>query len=118
MSSPKNKNKTRKNKKNVSFSLNNAVRSFSPINKEIKGLLFYNKTDFVNFQNDKNKKRKSLVDMVKKIIQKNAEKPKIIFTNEKDEEEDDDKIKLPKGYVKKSRYSSGGKRRTYKKRRD
>lgn len=116
MSSPKN-NKTRKNKKNVSFSVNNAVRSFSPINKEIKGLLFYNKTDFVNFQNDKNKKRKSLVDMVKKIIQKNAEKPKIIFTNEKDEE-DDDKIKLPKGYVKKSRYSSGGKRRTYKKRRD
>jgi len=101
----------RKTKKNVSFSNNKTVRSFSPVNHTIKNDLFYNNSDYERFKVERRKER----------AEKSLEtKPKpepikiIIFTNE----EDDGTIKLPDGYVKKSRYGSGGKRRTYKKRRN
>jgi hypothetical protein len=108
MSSPR----TRKTRKNVSFSNNKAVRSFSPVNHTIKNVLFYNNSDYERFKVERRKERaeKSVENKPKSEPTKN-----IIFTND---EEDDGTIKLPKGYVKKSRYGSGGKRRTYKKRRN
>jgi hypothetical protein len=104
---------TRKTKKNVSFSNNKSVRSFSSVNHTIKNDLFYNNNDYERFKVERRKERteKSVEPKNKTELTKN-----IIFTNEKDE--DDGTIKLPKGYVRKSRYGSGGKRRTYKKRRN
>jgi hypothetical protein len=104
--------RSRKTKKNVSFSNNRYVRSFSPVNHTIKNDLFYNNIDYERFKVERRKER------AEKLLEP---KPKpepikiIIFTND---EEDDGKIKLPKGYVKKPIYGSGGKRRTYKKRRN
>jgi hypothetical protein len=108
MSSPR----TRKTRKNVSFSNNRYVRSFSPVNHTIKNVLFYNNSDYDRFNIERRKERaeKSLETKPKPELTKI-----ILFTND---EEDDGTIKLPKGYVKKSRYGSGGKRRTYKKRRN
>jgi hypothetical protein len=107
MSSPR----PRKTKKNVSFSNNRYVRSFSPVNHTIKNVLFYNNIDYDRFKVDMRRERteKSLGTKPKP-----EPTPNIIFTNEKD----DGAIKFPPGYVKKSRYDFGGKRRTYKKRRN
>jgi len=81
------------------------------VNDTIKNVLFYNNSDYDRFKIERRKER------IEKSVETkpNPEPTKnIIFTND----EDDGTIKLPKGYVKKSRYGSGGKRRTYKKRRN
>jgi hypothetical protein len=111
MSSPRTKTKTRKN---VSFSNNRYVRSFSPVNHTIKNDLFYNNSDYDRFNIERRKERAEKL-LKTKPKPEPAQNINIIFTND---EEDDGTIKFPKGYVKKSRYGSGGKRRTYKKRRN
>jgi hypothetical protein len=108
MSSPR----TRKTKKNVSFSNNRYVRSFSPVNHTIKNDLFYNNSDYDRFNIERRKER---AEKLLKTKPKPEPAQNIIFTND---EEDDGTIKLPKDYKKKPRYGSGGKRRTYKKRRN
>ena len=107
MSSPR----TRKTRKNVSFSNNKSVRSFSPVNHTIKNDLFYNNSDYERFKVERRKER---AEKSVETKPKTEPTPNIIFTNEKD----DGTIKLPPGYVKKPTYGSGGKRRTYKKRRN
>jgi hypothetical protein len=108
MSSPR----TRKTKKNVSFSNNRYVRSFSPVNHTIKNDLFYNNIDYERFKIERRKERAEKL-LKTKPKSEPAQNINIIFTNE----EDDGTIQFPKRY-KNPRYSSGGKRRTYKKRRN
>jgi hypothetical protein len=67
------------------------------VNHTIKNILFYNNSDYDRFKVDRRKERteKSVESKPKPDPTKN-----IIFTNDA---EDDGTIKLPKGYVKKSR---------------